>query len=114
MLKCDRNCFECKFEDCILPDEECVEKDFSEKLDFIARYGEFDEKKFNQLKMKYEYRKAYYKKNKEQCQKYQQENREKIAQRKKEWYQKNKARISEHQRQYRQNKRLNAARVVAD
>lgn len=114
MPKCDYNCFECKFDDCILTDAECVDKDLDDRLDIIAKFGEFDEKKLDQLRKKRERQRAYYKNNKERFQKYEQENKEKIAKRKKEWYQRNKARISEQQRQYRQNKRLNAARMAAD
>ncbi len=107
MAWCDKNCFNCKFEDCILPDDE-----ISENESELAAKIEEENQRINLSKEQLRH-KRYCEANKEKIRAYQAEynkryyeaNKEKIAAYKKRWYEVNKVKILEKQKQYHKAKK---------
>jgi hypothetical protein len=74
---CDENCFECKYEDCI--------------LDKLIRKKKYE--KYKQQELEY-------------CKEYREKQKEKIVEYRKKYYEKNRDNILEKQKQYREKRRL--------
>lgn len=91
MKKCDGNCFDCLFDDCILTESEAGS---AEGKPIWTRNRDKEKEK--------EYSANYYRKNKE-----------KVSKSRKEYYQRNKDRLSERAREYYQ-KRKAEQRKLAD
>lgn len=109
-MGCDRDCFHCKYKDCILPYDDISEQEIIDSENRDAKFFELnanahqkyyltnkekiqqrtkDWYKLHQKEMS-EYNKTYYQKNKDKIKKY-----------KKQWYKDNKKRITEKHKNYR-------------
>lgn len=75
---CDKNCLECKYDDCIND-----KLDAEDYIDLVAPYKLTEKQKHIK-----EYKKQYYQKNKEKIKAYQQANKEKINAKRRERYEK--------------------------
>lgn len=58
MFFCDRDCFNCKYDDCILPDKECYDK-VSYDIEFEAQNEKLCESEVSERNRKREYNRAY-------------------------------------------------------
>jgi hypothetical protein len=106
--KCNHDCFNCPYSDCIIPEEEIT---LQEIIDADRRDGKPQSKEIKKAlareRMKKWYaenkdyakakQKEYYEKHKDERKKYYEANKEK----KKQYYQKNREKIIEYQRRYR-------------
>ena len=107
-MKCDGNCLECKFDDCIATTKECLEMSRNEK-DYYTSLGCADELTPNQVKYlknreKYiERAKKYYAENKEKrkayASQYYQNNKQKLIERAMQWQKENWFKEQERQRE---------------
>ena len=92
---CDRDCFNCKYDDCIC--EEVTAEDLAglKKAEIVAGLRAEEPDEYEEIRRKKnEYQKAYYHRHKEQYKKY-----------KAEYYRKNKERIMAYQKEYYEKKR---------
>lgn len=105
---CDRNCFECKFEDCILDETDVLPQE-GEAETYILQ-GDSDYKKRQERKKKLAlYQREYRKRNSDWLPIYQKlyqkeyraKNAERIKEKKRQWYLANKERVAETGRRWR-------------
>ena len=103
MPKCNGNCFNCPYDDCILDDEDFDTDDTEEldqKLDLLNMVDSDKKKKQR------EWARKYYQQNREWilacCKQYRRKNKERISKRRKQYYQKKKKYFLARQKQYYQ------------
>lgn len=101
---CDKDCFNCKFPDCILDDSDAVDErvlcDLDKQIEKSMTAEELRKQKQR------EYGKRYYQEHKEECRarakEYQRTHRWQVKQTKRKWYINNKERVKQqHQEYYR-------------
>ena len=102
---CNRDCFNCVFEDCVIDGVSAEDYDYARMVEREFVFPKTQEEKKLAAKQK-----AYYEANREELaakqKAYREANREEIAAKKKAWVDKNREKVNRYRREYRKRKRM--------